>query len=117
MDNFGERLKHKRTQKGFSQSELAKLVGIHYSQIGRYESKGATPSSSVLTKLAESLAVSTDYLMNGTTNEQALNILEDKDLLSQFKKLEGLPLEKKNIVKELIDAFLLKNEMQKKFAS
>jgi len=49
--NFGERFKQARAKKGFSQSELGKSAGIHYTQIGRYESKGAIPSADILTKL------------------------------------------------------------------
>ena len=103
--------------KGLSQSELAKMVGIHYTQIGRYENKGAQPSADVLAKLANALETSSDYLMNGSTEEQASIALEDKDLLNQFQKVEQLPSDKKMIVKELIDAFLLKCDIQKRYAS
>jgi len=112
---FGERLKNSRLRKGFSQSDLAKEVGIHYTQVGRYENKGAQPTADILAKLADALEVSTDYLMGGTMNEQAQETISDKELLHHFKRLEKLPVEQKTIVKELIDAFLLKNELQQKF--
>ena len=35
--NFGERLKELRNKNKLTQSELAKLTGSHYTQIGRYE--------------------------------------------------------------------------------
>jgi len=66
MATFNERLKKTRLEKGFSKSDLANKIGVHYSQIGRYEDKGAQPSADVLTKLANALEVSSDYLMNGT---------------------------------------------------
>ncbi len=115
--SFAGRLKIIRTQKGFSQSELGKRVGIHYTQVGRYENKGAQPTAEVLAKLAEALEVSADYLMNGTTDEQAETTISDKELLRQFKRLERLSEEQKYIVKELIDAFILKMELQQKLAS
>ena len=114
---FGERLKQVRIKNGLSQTDLGKLAGVHYTQIGRYESKGAQPSAEVLSKIANALGTSSDFLMSGSTNEQASNTLEDKDLLQQFKKVEQLPSDKKNIVKELLDAFLLKCDVQKKYAS
>ena len=114
---FGERLKQARVNKGLSQTELGKLAEVHYTQIGRYESKGAQPSAEVLAKIANALGTSSDYLMSGSTNEQANNSLRDKDLLKQFKRVEQLPLDKKDIVKELIDAFLLKCDIQQKLAS
>ena len=105
---FSERLKKARLEKGYSKSDLAKEIGIHYSQIGRYEEKGAQPSAEVLGKLANILEVSTDYLMNGTSDDLAQSSLTDKELLNQFKKIEQLPTDKKKIVKELLDAFLFK---------
>lgn len=105
---FSERLKKARLEKGYSKSDLAKEIGIHYSQIGRYEEKGAQPSAEVLGKLANILEVSTDFLMNGTSDDLAQSSLTDKELLNQFKKIEKLPTDKKMIVKELLDAFLFK---------
>ena len=113
---FGERLKKARLSKGFSQSTLGERGGVHYTQIGRYESKGAQPSAEVLTNLATELGVSADFLVNGSTDEQAAHALKDKQLLQQFKQVELLPTDKKDIIKELIDAFLLKQEIQQKFA-
>ena len=40
---FGERLKQSRIDKGLSQTDLARLAGIHYTQIGRYEKKELNP--------------------------------------------------------------------------
>ena len=114
---FGERLKQSRIDKGLSQTDLARLAGIHYTQIGRYEKKGAQPSADVLSRMASALDTSSDFLMTGSTKEQASNTLEDKDLLKQFRKVEQLPSDKKYIVKELLDAFLLKCDIQQKYAS
>jgi len=43
--------------------------------------------------------------------------ISDKELLEQFKKVELLPKEKKHLVMEFLDAFLIKVELQQKFAS
>ena len=113
--SFSKRLKKTRTDKGLSQTQLGDIVGIHYTQIGRYESKGVKPSGDILSKIAMALGVSSDYLINGTTNEMADAILSDKELLQQFKKTELLPKEQKFIIKELLDAFLLKCDIQNNF--
>lgn len=113
--NFGERLRELRTQRKWSRSRLAEQAGVHHAQIGRYETKGAQPSAEVLSKLATALSVSTDYLASGTMNEQASNRLQDAELLRQFHQVEQLPAEQKLIVKELLDAFLLKNDIQARF--
>ncbi len=112
--SFGERLKKVRQEKGLSQSELGKMVDIHYTQIGRYESKGAKPSSEVLSKIANALGVTSDFLISGSNEEQAEAFLNDRELLNQFKRVEQLPESKKSIVKELLDSFLLKYDLQKR---
>src|SRR5690606_34083080 len=83
--------------------------------IGRYENKGAQPSADILSKLADALDVTTDYLMSGSQDEMAEGI-SDKELMTQFKRIAKLPKEKKAIVKELLDAFLLKNDLREKLA-
>lgn len=113
--SFSERLKRARVNKGLSQSQLGELVNVHYTQIGRYENKGSQPAADVLSKIADALDVSTDFLMYGSQNELA-DGLSDKEFLSQFKRIIQLPTDKKVILKELIDAFLIKNDIQQKLA-
>jgi len=60
--SFAARLKKARVDRGLSQTELAGMVGIHYTQVGRYENKGAQPSAEVL---ANALGVLLDFLTNG----------------------------------------------------
>lgn len=110
--SFAQRLKKARTDKGLSQTELGNLAGIHYTQIGRYENKGAQPSADVLSKLANVLGVSSDYLTNGSTDELAENTLSDKELLNQFKAIEKMPDTDKSVIKTLIDAFITKRRIQ-----
>ena len=113
---FSDRLKELRTKRGLSKLELSEIAQVHHVQIGRYENKGAMPSADVLAKLANSLNVSTEYLLNGTKEDLADETLSDKELLNQFKSVEKMSSEKRNIVKELIDAFILKNNLQQQLA-
>ncbi len=117
MMDFKVRLKQARTAKGISQSNLAKLVGVHVTNISRYERGENKPTSVVLTKLGDALGVSADYLMSGSMDEVAGKAISDKVLLEQFRKIELLPKEKKHLVMEFLDAFLIKVELQQKFAS
>jgi hypothetical protein len=55
--------------------------------------------------------------MNGTLQDKAKETIEDEELLTQFRKIEKLPGEKKKIVKELLDAFIFKADLQKQLAS
>jgi transcriptional regulator with XRE-family HTH domain len=102
--SFEKRLREARLQKGLSQSQLGLQVGVHYTQIGRYESKGVKPASDVLSKIATALG------------DMADATLADKELLQQFKKAEQLPRDKKNILIEFVEAFILKQDIQKSMA-
>jgi transcriptional regulator with XRE-family HTH domain len=110
--SFALRLKKARNDKGLSQTELAKLVGIHYTQIGRYETKGAQPAADILSKLANALGVSSDFLTNGTSDDLAESSLADKELLNQFKAIEKMNNNDKNVIKTLIDAFITKGKIK-----
>ena len=85
---------------------------MHYSQIGRYEEKGANPSANIMAKLANALGVSSDFLMNDTSDELATNSLTDKELLNQFKAIENMKEEDKSVIKTLIDTFITKKKIQ-----
>jgi transcriptional regulator with XRE-family HTH domain len=109
---FSNRLKKARLEKNLSKSDLANKIGVHYSQIGRYEEKGALPSADVLANLANVLEVSSDFLMNGTSDDLANNTLTDKELLNQFKSIEKMNDTDKNVIKILIDAFITKAKIK-----
>ena len=70
MSTIGERIKDLRTGHKLTQTDLSKLVGLSYIQVGRYETGKSRPSSEILQKLAEALDTTTDFLMNGNTNEK-----------------------------------------------
>ncbi len=111
---FKDRLKEARTKNKLSQNELAKLVGIHVTNISRYERGENRPATDVLSKLANALDVTTDYLMSGSSDQIAEENISDKELLSLFKKVNTLSTEKKKVVKELLAAFVLQADLQQK---
>ena len=110
--NFGERLKELRNKNKMTQSELAKLTGLHYTQIGRYEKSKTMPSPDILKKIADVLTVNIDYLIEGSTEENAKAHIHDRDLLRQFKEVENLNPKDKETVKILLDAFLSKKKIE-----
>lgn len=113
MSNLGERIIKLRKDKKMSQTTLAKEVGISYAQIGRYETKDKQPPAEVLKKIADTLGTTIDYLMNGDTHEKAKATLKDAKLLQQFKEVEQMDDEDKNVITKLIDAFITKRKIQK----
>ena len=116
MSNFASRLKQLRIQKNLSQTDLAKLVSVHYNHIGRYERNQSKPTAETLTRLADALAVSTDFLMEGNTNKAAKAAFQDRELLMQFKEVELLSDGDKHLVKEFLNAFLTKKKLESMMA-
>ena len=113
---FKDRLKQARAKKGLSQGDLAKTIDVHVTNISRYERGENKPTSQVLSNLAGALDTTVDFLMSGSLHDQADREINDKELLSQFKRAEHLPQEKKRLVKEFLESFLLTNELQQKLA-
>lgn len=111
MTQLSNRILDLRKKKNWSQSELAKMVGVTYAQIGRYETKGAQPSAEVLKKIANALDTTTDYLMYGDKDEKARATLEDTELLQQLKEIEKMSNEDKKTIKNVIDAFIKRSKL------
>lgn len=101
-----------RKQHDLSQAELAERVGLHQNQIGRFERGESRPSADTLRRLANALAVTGDYLLEGVTDEAAKARFEDRELLEQFQEVQKLPDEDKALVKSFLGAFLFKRKVQ-----
>lgn len=111
-DTLGTRLKQTRLAQGITQTQLAEVIGVHYTQVGRYEKKGVVPAADILARIANELGVSSDYLLNGTREDLADATLSDKVLLNQFKQIEALPVTERDCVKVFLDAFITKKRVQ-----
>ncbi len=62
--NFSENLKEARVSRGFSQKEIADLLGIDRSTYVNYEAGKREPNLERLRALAMTLGVSADYLLD-----------------------------------------------------
>lgn len=112
-----DRLLEARKKKGISQQDLAQLAKVHFTNVGKYERGEAVPAADILNRIAKALDVTNDYLLNGTLEDKSADAISDEELLSQFRKIEKLPDDKKKLVKEFLDAFIFKADLQKQLAS
>lgn len=92
--DFPNRLKLLRESKSISQQMLADYIGVTRPTISGYETKGYHPGKEKLTKIAERLDVSIDYLLHGGTFDVELVFYQkygtkqfQKDFLAQFSTL------------------------------
>ena len=89
-----ERLRELRDHADLSQSELAKLLDIHTSQLSRWEKGDRQPSLEQTMTLARALGVTLDYLLN---SELSVHF--------QFRSKKTLEAEKKSVIdRSLVDA-------------
>ena len=63
IHNIGERIKYLRDKAGYTQTYLAKKLGISRSAVNGWEMSIATPSLSNVVELARIFNVSSDYLL------------------------------------------------------
>ncbi len=100
-----------RKKKGLSQAELGKMIGTSGDVIGRYERGDISPSVEVVSKIADALEVSVDYLLGKTKMEM------DKQALKRLEDISNLPDESKRFVLNLIDMALRDFKVKRAHAS
>jgi transcriptional regulator with XRE-family HTH domain len=69
---------------------MVNKIKISHPQIVRYETKDVQPPADLLSRLADILDVSIDYLVNGNTSDKIEQTLKDANLIKQFKKIDQL---------------------------
>jgi transcriptional regulator with XRE-family HTH domain len=112
LEGFAQRLRELRKLKNLSQTELGRIAELHYTHIGRFERGASRPSGDTLKRLSDALGVTSDYLLEGATDQAAKARFADRDLLRQFQEVEQLPDDDKLVIKKLLDAFLIRKQLQ-----
>lgn len=76
-----DRIKYLRESKSYTQTELAKLLGITRSSVNAWEMGISVPSTQYVVELAAIFKVSTDYLL-GVNETTTINVsgLTDADI-------------------------------------
>ena len=90
---FSNILKELRKSKNITQEELAKMVGVERSTVGKWESKNIIPPADMLVSLSEFFNVSVDYLLGradvkNPSDEISDALEDDKELADFWNKLK-----------------------------
>ena len=107
--DFAHRLATTRRGRNFTQQALADTVGIHVTQIRRYEAGTSQPTLDVLRALAIALSVTTDALVF-TEAERGPT---DTDLLLHLEALNQLDDDERATVLNLIESVLLRHQARR----
>ena len=122
---FNERLKMLRLEKGFTQKQLATMLGVGRTTISEYESGNITPKQDGLLLLSEILKVSVDYL-TGVSDDpfskynrnddyemcveeqinRAINVLCNDNYVVKYKGVE-LDCQQKELMKSQLKTTLM----------
>jgi transcriptional regulator with XRE-family HTH domain len=108
MMDFPKRLFSLRKERNLTQQALADKIGIHLSQLKRYEAGSSQPTLEVLRKLAVALSVSADVLLFDSSEREP-----NEDFRLQFEAAARLDTDEKIILKALIDGLLLKHDAKR----
>lgn len=88
---IAEKVKKLREQKGLSQAELARQLGITRSSVNAWEMGISVPSTQYIVDLAGVFEISTDYLL-GVDSSSTVSVagLTDSDILLVHSIIEHL---------------------------
>lgn len=98
---LGEKLKKHRNDKGYSLDKLAEITDSSKSYLWELENRDARkPSAEKLTKIAQALGVTTDYLLDDKATA-------DEGVLQEafFRKFNQLEADDKEKIEQMIDAW------------
>ncbi|WP_242540600.1 helix-turn-helix domain-containing protein [Trinickia mobilis] len=106
--SIAARLVALRKQKGLTQQALADSIGLHITQIKRYEAGTSQPSLEAIKKIAKTLRVTTDSLI---FEEEELDA--DADLTMQFQAIANMPKKQQSVIKQLLEGMIIKYEAER----
>ncbi|MFN8038875.1 MAG: helix-turn-helix transcriptional regulator [Acidimicrobiales bacterium] len=106
--SFAERLAATRRHRELTQDALAERVGVHVSQIRRYEAGTSAPTLDVLRNLALALNVSTDSLVFDEGERGP-----DDELALTFEAITGLEPDERAHVQAVLEGLLLRHQARR----
>ncbi len=111
---MGERVKELRNKSRYTQTDLAKLLGVTKSTVAAYENDSRLPSYDVLVRMSRVFKVTTDYLILGNEGVPTINVsgLSREQMYYVTKMIEGFQIE--NLVREIVNDDSTYSELKEK---
>lgn len=101
---FPERVTALRKAKKLTQQALADQIGVHISQLRRYEGGDSQPTLDVIRKLAIALSVNADVLVFDRDERGP-----DDDLRLQFEAISQFTPEEKEVARTVLESLILRH--------
>lgn len=107
--DIGKRIKRARLDKGYTQEELATMVGVKKSAVAKWENGRVSEiKRSNLSMISKALGINPNSLLDDIqenpvkTAERHIEILMDEDISEMFEDFKKLDAKKRKIVKNLV---------------
>ena len=104
--DFPERLAALRKARSLTQQALADKVGVHLTQIQRYENGSVQPTLDVIRSLAIALSVSADVLIFDADERGP-----DGGMKLRFEALSAMSPKEQEIANAVLDAMIVKHQV------
>jgi transcriptional regulator with XRE-family HTH domain len=109
---FTEKVFQLRKERDLTQGELGNAIGVDKSHVSNWEKGKSMPALENLIALARFLGVSIDYLLLDNVPREGVEAINDFELYEYFRKTETLPKDKKQAVKDFLDAFIFREKIR-----
>lgn len=110
--SLAEKIVHLRQKRKLTQKELAKIIGVHFSHMSRYERGISLPSVEVVKKISQVFNVSTDYLLFDDSNALVQAKITDPELLQQFEQISQMTEREKAAIKIVLEGMVVKHQIE-----
>ena len=104
-ETIGQRIARLRKERGYTQQELAKKMGIVRVLVSDYEKGRIRPHPEMVARFALALGITADELIGlkpSKSNDKEPNLSIQK----KIRKIEDLPAAKQRVILQTIDAFI-----------
>jgi transcriptional regulator with XRE-family HTH domain len=88
--SLGQRIKRHRKNLGLTQRGLAKIIGVSFATLSRYEGDLRSPDAPIIKNLAKALKTTVDSLLSADSQEMSIQDSDELDLLRTFRGLNSL---------------------------
>ncbi len=106
--SFPSRFIQLRKKHGLSQQAMADAIGIHVTQIKRYEAGTSQPSLEIIKKIAVTFSITTDWII---FDEQERDPSDGLKL--QFEAINQMSEEDQQAIKAILEGMILKHQAKK----
>lgn len=108
---LGDRIRELRTERHWSQTDLATAIGSDPRQVSRYENGRITPGLDALARIAETLNTSLDYLVFDNQPRRPLHT-PTTGIDAHLAAIAQLPDNDRNTITNTIDALTTRHQLR-----